>query len=555
MCQPHRSVFPISAHAEEHDPPPGKSRPGQEQEHTAVPANPLLRRLVPAAAAAALLATVLPASAAVAAARPASPGAAVPVLHWRPCDGGFQCATARVPLDYRHPRGATITIAMIRHLATDPARRIGSLFFNPGGPGGSGTEDLPLAYRLFPAAARARFDLVSFDPRGVGRSTAVRCFPTARAEDKFLARLPAGFPVGARQDAAWERGWARFDAICAARADPGLLVHDTTADVARDMDLLRQAVHDPVLNYLGVSYGTMLGATYANLFPSRVGAMILDGNINPVAWTRGGRLPTSLRMGTDESAAATLRSFLGRCGQVPATRCAFSAGSPAATRAKFAALLRRLRGHPVQAGPQRYTYASTISAVSQFLYTVKAVPAIGYPGWPAGASLLQHLWTASAPGRHAPLASPPALYNGVEQQAAVACSDSPNPPAARYPALARFAKARSGVMGLPWTWLSEGCAGWPGSSQDRYAGPWNRPTAHPMLVIGNTTDPATPYAGSVVMSRLLARARLLTVHGYGHTELLNPSTCAARYESRYLLTGALPPAGTVCQQNGQPFPG
>jgi pimeloyl-ACP methyl ester carboxylesterase len=110
-------------------------------------------------------------------------------------------------------------------------------------------------------------------------------------------------------------------------------------------------------------------------------------------------------------------------------------------------------------------------------------------------------------------------------------------------------------MGLPWTWLTEVCAGWPGSSQDRYAGPWNRPTAHPVLVIGNTSDPATPYAGSVAMSRLLARARLLTVHGYGHTELLNPSTCAARYEARYLQTGALPPAGTICRQNGQPFPG
>jgi pimeloyl-ACP methyl ester carboxylesterase len=524
-----------------------------------VPATLLARLLCPAAIAAATLAVSLPASAS-AAARPVSPGGPpVPVLHWRPCaPAGFQCATARVPLDYREPRGATISIAMIRHLATDPARRIGSLFFNPGGPGGPGTVDLPPAYGLLPAAARARFNVVSFDPRGVGRSTVVRCFPTARAENKFLAGLPAGFPVGARQDAAWERGYARFDAICAAHADRGLLAHDTTADVARDMDLMRQAVHDPVLNYLGVSYGTMLGATYANLFPSRVGAMILDGNINPVAWTRGGRLPTALRMGTDESAAATLRSFLGRCGRVPATRCAFSAGSPAATRAKFAALLRRLRQHPVRAGAQRYTYASTVSAVSQFLYSLRPVPALGFPGWPAGAGLLQHLWTASAPGHHGPLAGPattPALYNGLEQEYAVACTDSPNPPAARYPALARFAQARSGVMGLPWTWMTEPCARWPGSGQDRYAGPWNRPTAHPLLVIGNTSDPATPYADSVAMSRLLARARLLTVHGYGHTELVNPSTCAAGYESRYLLTGALPPAGTACQQNGQPFPG
>jgi pimeloyl-ACP methyl ester carboxylesterase len=531
-----------------------------------VPAPSLTRRLYPAAIASALLASGLLASAvpagaaaASATARPVSPGAPVPVLRWHPCTpAGYQCATARVPLDHRRPHGATIRIAMIRRLATDPARRIGTLFFNPGGPGGPGTAALPPAYRFLPAVARARFNVVSFDPRGVGRSTAVRCFPTARAENRFLARLPAGFPVGARQDAAWERGYARFDANCAAHAGRGLLAHDTTADVARDMDLMRQAVHDPVLNYLGISYGTVLGATYANLFPHRAGAMILDGNVNPVAWTHGGPLPTALRMGTDESAAATLRSFLGLCGRVPAARCAFSAGSPAATRAKFAALLRRLRGHPAGSGAHRYTYASTISAVSEFLYAVKPAPALGVAGWQAGAKLLQHLWTASAPGRHGPLAgpaSPPALYNGPEQEAAVVCTDGPNPPAASYPGLARFAEARSGVMGLPWTWLTEVCARWPGSARDRYAGPWNRPTAHPVLVVGNTSDPATPYAGSVAMSRLLARARLLTVRGFGHTELLNPSRCAARYESSYLVTGALPPAGTVCQQNGQPFPG
>ncbi len=276
-----------------------------------------------------------------------------------------------------------------------------------------------------------------------------------------------------------------------------------------------------------------------------------------MAWTHGGRLPLAPRMGTDKPAAATLRSFLSLCGRVPASRCAFSAGRPAATRAKFAALLRRLREHPVQAGGQRYTFASTVSAVSEFLCSVKPAPALGIAGWPAGARLLQHLWTASTPGRHGPLvgqARRAALYNGLEQETAVACSDSPNPPAARYPALAHFAQARSGVIGLPWTWLTEVCARWPGSGQDRYAGPWNRPTAHPVLLVGNPRDPATPYADSVATSHLLARARLLTVHGYGHTELLNPSTCAARYESEYLLTGALPPAVTVCPQTVQPFP-
>jgi pimeloyl-ACP methyl ester carboxylesterase len=533
-----------------------------------MPIAPLTRVLCPAVIAVTVLAAavlaVTPAAASTAGTvagtvRPAVGGPPVPVLRWRACTpAGYQCATARVPLDYRDPRGATIGIAMIRHLAAGPGRPLGSLFFNPGGPGGPGTIALPLVYQALPAAARERFNVISFDPRGVGRSTAVRCFATPGAENRFLDRLPAGFPVGARQDAAWERGYARFDATCATHGDRPLMAHDTTADVARDMDLMRRAVGDPVLNYLGVSYGTVLGATYANLFPARTGMMILDGNVDPVAWTRGGPLPTALRMGTDESAAATLRSFLDLCGQAAAARCAFSAGSPAATRAKFAALLRRLGRHPVRVGSALYTYALTAAQVADFLPSVRARPALGYPGWPGGAGLLQQLWTASGSGhrvRLAVAAPPAAVYNGLEQQAAVLCSDSPNPPAAAYPALARYAVARSGAVGLPWTWLTELCAGWPGSSQDRYSGPWDARTAHPVLVIGNTSDPTTPYQDSVAMSRLLGRARLLTVDGFGHTEMLNPSTCAGNYQNRYLLTGALPPAGTVCPQDGQPFPG
>jgi pimeloyl-ACP methyl ester carboxylesterase len=516
----------------------------------------LARLLCPAVIAATVLAAAPPGGAGAAA---VTTGPPVPVLRWRACTpAGYQCATARVPLDYQNPRGATISIAMIRHLATDPARRAGSLFFNPGGPGGPGTAALPQVYPLLPAAARARFNVISFDPRGVGRSTAVRCFATAAAENSFLARLPAGFPVGARQDAAWERGYARFDALCAAHANRGLMAHDTTADVARDMDLMRRAVGDPVLNYLGVSYGTMLGATYANLFPGTVGMMILDGNIDPVAWTHGGPLPTTLRMGTDLGAAATLRSFLDLCGGAPVARCAFSAGSPAATRAKFGTLLGRLRNHPVRAGSATYTYASTVATVANALYSVRGRPALGFIGWSEGARLLQQLWAASRSGHRAHLAVPAAaapLYNGPEQQAGVLCSDSPNPPAAAFPALARLAGARSGAVGQFWTWLTELCPAWPGSSQDRYSGPWDKKTAHPILVIGNTGDPATPYQDAVAMSRLLARGRLLTVDGYGHTEALNPSTCAGNYENRYLLTGALPPARTACPQNGQPFSG
>jgi pimeloyl-ACP methyl ester carboxylesterase len=491
----------------------------------------------------------------------------VPVLHWRSCYRGFQCATARVPLSYRDPRGATISIAVIRHLATDPARRAGTLFFNAGGPVEQ-IDDLVTGFEELPAAITSRWDIVTFDPRGFGYSTAVRCFPTMAAESKFLGGLFVGglpaFPVGARQDAAWVRTWARFDARCAQR-NGSLLDHDTTADVARDMNLLREAVGAPALNYLGVSYGTGLGATYANLFPATTGHMVLDGNLNPVAWTHpDGLLSTFLRQGADQAFAASMRAFLDLCGKATTSACAFSAGTPAATRAKWAVLLRRLCRHPVTIGtpPQAYTYAEVVGSVP--LGTVS--------NWQSGARLLQRLWAASNAGRRSAAASPaaraqasplaagatapPAAYTGAEQTFAVLCSDSPNPrdPAA-YPVAARWAYARSGAFGLKEAWSAEACADWPpAAAQDRYSGPWNRPTATTILLLGNTGDPNTPYQGSVAMSRDLARARLLTVDGYGHTEAGNPSGCATGYEARYLLTGALPPPRTVCKENATPFP-
>jgi pimeloyl-ACP methyl ester carboxylesterase len=505
------------------------------------------------AAALATVAAVMPVAASAAAPGHRSATAPkVPVLHWRSCDHGFQCATARVPLDYAHPDGATISIAMLRHLAGDPSRRNDVLFVNGGGPSEQ-IEPLVPEFGAIPAALRADFTIVTFDPRGFGFSTAVRCFGSAAAENKFLAKLPP-FPVGARQDAAWVRTYASFDARCSRLGGP-LLGHDSTADVARDMNLLREAVGAHTLNYVGLSYGTGLGAAYANLFPATTGRMVLDGNLDPVAWTSGGALPSEMRRGSDLATAATLRDFLDLCGRAATSACAFSAGSPAATRAKFHTLLHRLLAHPVTVGnpPQTFTYADTLTSVP--LGTVSQ--------WQAGAGLLQQLWTASSGGASRAAVTPArgtrgatAVYTGLDQSYAVLCADSADPrqPSA-YAAAARLGYARSGGYGVFYAWQEEACARWPAAAgQDRYTGPWNRRTASTILLIGNTGDPATPYQGSVAMSHDLARARLLTVHGYGHTEFFNPSTCAIRAEVRYLTTGALPPPGTVCQQNGTPFP-
>jgi pimeloyl-ACP methyl ester carboxylesterase len=514
---------------------------------------------------------------------PASASAAAPVLvlDWQPCadprQSGFECATAQVPLDYGDPHGSTIDLAVIRHQATDPANRIGALFFNPGGPGGPGTELLPAWINLFPAEVRGRFDIISWDPRGIGASTAVQCFATSDDEQSFLAELPEGFPVGSAEKRAWIRGYARFAQLCGQR-NGDLLAHVSTPESAKDLELLRQAVGAPQLNYRGVSYGTLLGATYANLFPNKVRAMVLDGNVDPVAWTNGGRkhtfLSTSLRLGSDKASAKTLNAFLTLCGQASTEQCAFSAGSAAATRAKWATLLHRLRQQPVTIDGQTITYAALVSAMGGVLYTSQAEPGFpaDFPGWTAFATVLQTLWTSSAPvsapeaaassilsagpgsGGPSAAAGPEQTYPGPEQALAVQCSDSPNP---HHPgvfwALDALSFARAGVIGPYWSWGDEPCASWPARAAARYVGPWNRPTANPVLVIGNTFDPATPYQGAVAMADELARARLLTVDGYGHTVLLNPSACASTYESNYFVDGTLPPPGTVCQQDQQPF--
>jgi pimeloyl-ACP methyl ester carboxylesterase len=520
-----------------------------------------------AAAATGLLAVLAPATvgtASAASAAPVTPPGApvVPVLDWRACDSGFQCATARVPLDYPHPDGTKITIAVIRHLASDPAQRLGTMFVNLGGPMEQIEPFVSSGYTAIPAQLRARCDIIAFDPRGFGFSTAMRCFPSVTAENNFLASLPP-FPVGAQQDATWERTYARFDALCAQR-NGSLLDHVTTADTARDMNLLRQAVGAPTLNYLGESDGSALGAVYGNLFPATTGHMVFDGSVDPVAWSSGGALPGELRQNRDLATAAELRSYLDLCGQAPVSACAFSAGTPAATEAKFATLERTLLRHPVNFGtpPQAVTYADLLTDV----------PLGNVDQWQASAVQLQRLWAdassppgaapfpAAHPSEAATIASVPpgdvsgGVYTGQDQSYAVICTDEADPRnVSDYAAAARLAGARGGGYGLYFAWTEEQCAHWPATdAQDRYTGPWNRPTASTILVMSLTGDPLTTHQNAIAMTRDLAHARLLTIDGFGHTETDNPSTCATNYEVSYLTTGALPPAGTVCTQNA-PF--
>ena len=361
------------------------------------------------------------------------------MLDWQPCadpgQRGFDCATAQAPLDYSDPQGATIELAVIRHLATDPANRLGTFFFNPGGPGGPGTLQLPQWLGLFPATLRARFDLISWDPRGVGASTAVRCFATSEDEQKFFAGLPDGFPVGRAEQRAWISLYARFGLRCA-ESNGDLLAHVSTTDTANDLDLLRQAVGDPQLNFLGLSYGTFLGATYANLFPDKVRTMVLDGNADPVMYTNGA---TTTPLLAYSSASGRMRAPPRRW--MPSSRFAAKRPPPAvpsptaaATKAKWRTLLRRLRAHPVTVGspPRTWTYAALATYIGSESATGTgpqlAIVADSTPGRGAAGDPMECQSGALGLGEQGRAGDPPSSPSRAAQRGAVRGEPQPAPP-------------------------------------------------------------------------------------------------------------------------------
>jgi pimeloyl-ACP methyl ester carboxylesterase len=516
-----------------------------------------LRRTLPALLVAVLAAALLvvPASAPAAS---ASGGAPTPQLNWSDCGDGFQCATAAVPLDYDHPNGAKISLALIRRPASDPAHKLGSLFLNRGGPGGSGVDFVrALGDVLFSDEVRARFDLVGFDPRGILRSTPLRCFGSL---DEALAVLPpTAFPVTRAEERVWVESDRKLADACAARGG-AIRDHMATADAARDLDLLRQAVGDRKLTYVGYSYGTYLGATYANLFPGKVRSLVVDGVLDPVAWSTGRgdqarTQPFSTRLRSDQGAYATLGQFFTLCEQGSAN-CAFSEGDP---RLRYQRLAERLLAEPAQlpdgqGGTAPFTYANLVATTLGAMYSPES--------WADLAEFLQQLDELTRP--QAAAASLRSLrrmlgaYQGdyenfVEGGPGVFCTDSDNPTTVgAWSRAARASDRRFPYFGRIWTWISSICQPWPGHDADRYVGPFTKATSNPVLVVGNRFDPATRYQGAVTLAGLLPRSRLLTLDGWGHTSLFE-SACIDAHVSRYLLSSQVPPVGTVCRPDAVPF--
>ncbi len=500
---------------------------------------------------------------------PLSPGVdgSASEIAWQPCATTEmptqECGTLTVPLDYDEPDGPTISLAVVRAPATDEADRIGSLIMNPGGPGGSGVMALPLLYAALPTPLAARFDVVSFDPRGVGQSAPVRCFDSIAERTAFFAAMPS-VPIGADEVEARQRAAEDLARRCGER-NTEILPHLSTANVARDMDRLRQAVGDDQLTYLGSSYGTYLGATYANLFPDRIRAIVLDGVIDPPSYASfdqsvgdeaGPDTTSFLRIGSPQGSAGALDQFLQDCAAAGPDSCAFAAPSAEETRGKFDDLMDRVLTEPViaygPAGTLTVTYSLVVDTVRGALYTASA--------WSDLAQGLQRLEEGDAVGfleaTHSLGGPLPMEYHNTEEATPASnCvdADSPRDPDA-FQEMVQRADERTPYFGAAWAHIAQACVFWPAQDADRYTGPWDAETGATILLISRVHDPATPHASAMAAAETLANARLLTIEGWGHSYFEGGlSTCANEVMAAYLIDLELPASGTVCPEDSPPF--
>jgi pimeloyl-ACP methyl ester carboxylesterase len=476
---------------------------------------------------------------------PAEAGAAAPgpttiagyyaqKLRWQPCDQGFQCTRLLVPFDYSRPAWKRFSLPVIKLPATDPARRIGALVVNPGGPGASGITYALDAPKVASAAVRARFDVVGFDPRGVGSSVpAIQCL-TGPQLDKFFAT--SDDPDTKAQLATIVAEGKLFARGCEQRSG-ALLPYVSTRNAARDMDVLRAALGDAKLTYLGKSYGTYLGAWYAQLFPSHVRALVLDGAVNPDASVF--RRSVIQAQGFE----LALRSFTANCVRLPG--CPLGNGTVSAGIARLQGLLNRTASRPLtsQIAGQPADSAMLLGGVSFALYSksfwryLRAGLADAFAGnGTLMVILADSLWQRRQNGQYT---------NLVDAFMSVSCIDRPWPRslAAWNSAAATAAKAAP-QFGAANVWGILPCAYWPVPTAApvrlRAAG------APPILVVGTTRDPATPFRQAQALARDLKSGVLLGWNGDGHTAYLKGSSCVDTAVDRYLISLATPHNGTIC---------
>jgi pimeloyl-ACP methyl ester carboxylesterase len=449
-------------------------------------------------------------------------------IQWTPC-GTLECGTVAVPLDYQNPGGSTIEIAVARHPAEVPSERIGSLVINPGGPGGSGIDDLPNELSVLTPELLDRFDIVSFDPRGVGRSSPVECPSEDASASGSAGPTVDPVPTTPATEAALLANDREFAAQCEA-ASGSILPFVGTVDTARDLDRIREALGDAQLTFIGHSYGTLLGATYSQEFPTHVRAMVLDGAIDPALST------TQYVSDQASSLESELQSFFTWCASN--NDCAWRpTGDPTVA---LLGLIQRTRTQPLSlAGGGTAGVAEIYDALLAGLESQSSWVTLGQSLaqiQSGNGTLVSQMSNRYETGGSS---------NAAEAEQAIDCLDHPvdrNPTS--YPAIAASLGKTAPVFGPLLGWGLLGCATWP-ALPTRSPAPVDDEGAPPILVVGTTGDPVTPYAWAVALSKELSGGRLLTWQGQSHVAYFYSPCIRAQVQS-YLVDGVLPAPGYVC---------
>jgi pimeloyl-ACP methyl ester carboxylesterase len=456
-----------------------------------------------------------------------APEPPVAPITWSHCQDGLQCGSVTVPLDYAHPNGTTIQIAVAERPAEDPAEDLGPLVINPGGPGGSGIDDLPNELSVLTPALLQHFDIVSFDPRGVDRSAPVTCGETGGSSVP-QGLLPDPVPESPSAEQSVLAGDEAYAQACQ-KATGNLLPYVGTVDAARDLDRIRAALGVSQITYFGHSYGTLLGLTYAQMFPTHIRAMVLDGVIDPAL--------TSEQMVTDQAVGFenVLNRFFTWCAS---SACPWQEGSdPTQTLLQLAS---SLRASPIPAGSGRQAGVGELyTAVLSALYTTSTFSELGSALADAeaghGGLLLQ--MTDAYDSANGP--------NSVDADSAISCMDHPVPTnVSAYPQMASAAEAQAPFFGPMLIWGMLQCAVWP-APPSRTPAPVQAAGTPPILLVSSSGDPATPHEWAVSVQAELARAVLVTWEGDNHVAYYY-SPCVRSIDQTYFLDGTLPANGTVC---------
>jgi pimeloyl-ACP methyl ester carboxylesterase len=468
---------------------------------------------------------------------PSEPG--VGTIAWGPCPGQvvLECGRVDVPLDRDAPDGGQVSIAVARLPAGDPGRRLGSLVLHFGGPGSSGIEYLSIVGRsIVPDEIAARFDLVAFDQRGIGKSAPVDCYANTELDRYIEAENPPRAPMADDLERAWADARA-FAEACGKRTGEERLRHLSSLDTVEDLEALRIALGDPRLSYLGFSYGGMLGALYADAYPERIRAMVLDGAVEP-------GISFAARLIEQAQAFETgLARFLVDCERRPA--CPFAPAPDESASDVFDALLEQLRITPLPLEDGRSLNAGmALSGVMAGLYARETwgTIAAGLARAVDGDGTILAALADSYVGRGTDGAY---RNNSVEANTAINCVDyAADRDPVTYLALAESSRTAAPRFAALLAFSGLTCAAWPVEPT-----PVTRVRAEgapPILVIGTTGDPAAPYTWSVRLADQLETGVLLTYQSSGHTAVGTGDTCIDAAVASYLVDLSLPVAGASC---------